>query len=251
MTRDKRNFLKYSDLVSLASLVKGLERLKSSVLPGVDYQISKAFTNETLAVLHKQLISQKYVPRPIKRVNIPTADGSKRPFAIASQRDKIIQAAILNHLEPIFENFFLVNSFGSRPKKNCHDALKEIKLNWQNINWVIDINIAKHFGKLQHPLLLTMLREYCDQPTTELISKFLKSGYIDISCLANSLERSSEGIPPSAIISPNLANLFFHKLDLFIVKKLLTKWNCDNFTIAELDFIKKPSFRGAKKVISQ
>jgi retron-type reverse transcriptase len=79
------------------------------------------------------LSSQKFKPSPTKRVLIPKADGGKRPLGIASQVDKIVQAALLLQLEPVGENIFFETSMGFRPKRGCHNALKQIKSRWQNV----------------------------------------------------------------------------------------------------------------------
>jgi retron-type reverse transcriptase len=93
-------------------------------------------------------------------------------LGIASQRDKVVQAAIFNKLEPVLENIFLDCSYGGRPNLNCHHALKSIKTKWRNVTWIIRIDVQKYFDTINHDLLLEILEEYCDQAIIELISKF-------------------------------------------------------------------------------
>lgn len=215
----------YNKIISLDSLKSGLERTKGSVTPGIDGQVKANITDEKLQGLHKELVSQRYKPKPSKRVYIPKPDGSKRPLGIASQRDKVVQAAILNHLEPVLEQVFLDCSFGFRKGKNCHNALKSIKTKWQSITWIIRMDISKFFDTVHHSILIKMVSQYCDQPTTELIAKMLKVGYIDMANLSDAVERARLGIPQGSLLSPLLANLYLHALDSYVSNNLLPKWN--------------------------
>jgi len=117
----------YRELISLENLKAGLNRTKSNVSPGIDGEIKSNITNNRLIKLHNELASQKYKPTPSKKVGIPRPDGGLRYLGISSQIDKVVQGALLNKLEPIFEPMFLDVSYGSRKGKNCHQALKQIK----------------------------------------------------------------------------------------------------------------------------
>lgn len=220
--------VKYPDVISIESLKAGLKRTKSNMFPGLDGQVKTNFTEEKILVLHKELVSQKYKPKPTKKINIIKSDGSKYSLGISSQKDKIVQSALLNHLEPILEQIFLDCSYGFRPKKNCHNALKEIKSKWQNITWFIKIDINNSFNKIHHQILIEKIKQFCDQATTELIIKLLNEGYIDIRKLANSVERVSEGIPQGSVLTPILINLYLHTLDCYIHNKLFPQWNLGN-----------------------
>lgn len=231
---DNKNFNKdkkiitYKNVISIENLNKGLERTKANVSPGLDGEVKANFTEKKIMKLHDSLKSQKFKPTPVKRINIPKLSGGTRPIGIASQKDKIVQAALLNILEPIFEKEFLDCSYGGRPNRNCHHTLKIIKTKWQNVTWIINIDIQKYFDTINHDLLLNMLTEYCDQVTIELIKKFLKCGYIDLYNNPDTLEKSDIGTPQGSIISPILSNLYLHLLDKFIVEDLLPQWNCGN-----------------------
>jgi retron-type reverse transcriptase len=108
-----KNKIKYNDLINLENLKKGLERTKNNVSPGLDGEIKSQITEKRLIKLHNELSSQKYKPTPSKRVGIPCPDGGTRYLGISSQIDNVVQGAILNKLEPIFEPLFLDVSFGS------------------------------------------------------------------------------------------------------------------------------------------
>jgi group II intron reverse transcriptase/maturase len=219
------NKISYQNIISLDNLKKGLARTKSNVSPGIDGEVKSNFTDKKLNTLFKELKSQRFKPTPVKRVNIPKPDGGTRPLGIASQKDKVVQAAILNLMEPVLENVFLDSSYGGRPNLNCHHALKHIKTKWQNVTWIINIDLQKYFDTINHDILLSMLEEYCDQATIELIRKFLKCGYIDFYNHPNKLEDSTIGTPQGSLISPILSNLFLHPFDCFVRNTLLKEWN--------------------------
>lgn len=217
--------ISYKEVISMENLNKGLEKTKGNVAPGLDGVVKSNISEKQIVALHKALKSQRYSPTPVKRIYVPKPDGGQRPLGLASQKDKIVQAAILILLEPVLEKVFLDVSYGCRPKRNCHWALKDIKSKWQNVTWVISIDIQKYFDTINHDLLLNMLAEYCDQATIELIRKFLKCGYIDLYRNPNKLEATEIGTPQGSLISPILSNLYLHLLDCFIVEQLLKEWN--------------------------
>lgn len=219
------NKITYNNIINIENLKNGLKKTKNNVAPGLDGEIKTNFTDKKLEILYKALKSQKFKPTPVKRVNIPKPDGGTRPLGMASQKDKVVQAAILLQLEPVLESIFLDCSYGGRPNKNCHHALKNIKSKWQNVTWIINIDIKKYFDTINHDLLLSMLKEYCDQATIELIGKFLKCCYIDFYNHPETLEKSEIGTPQGSLISPILSNLYLHHFDRFVVEQLLPEWN--------------------------
>jgi len=146
--KKKLNKISYQEIISFDNLKKGLARTKSNVSPGLDGLVKANFNEKKLESLEKDLKSQRFKPSPVKRVNIPKPDGGTRPLGIASQKDKVVQAAILNKLEPVLEDVFLDCSYGGRPKKNCHHALKHIKTKWQNVTWIINIDLQKNFSRV-------------------------------------------------------------------------------------------------------
>lgn len=225
----KINKTKYKDLISIENLKLGLARTKDGVSPGLDGEVKKTISEKRLVKLHKDLAAQSYKATPSKRVAIPKPGGGSRYLGLASQIDKVVQGALLNKFEPLFENIFLNASFGFRPNRGCHNALKEIKYGWKGVTWVINIDIEKCFDKINHVILLRKLENYCDQSTIELIRKLLKVGYVDIHNLADWQEYNVEGIPQGSLISPIFCNIFLHELDEYIVQELLPMYNRGKF----------------------
>jgi len=221
----KNNIIIYKDLISLENLKAGLIRTKNNVSPGLDGETKSDINENRLQKLFQELIAQKYQPTPSKKIGIPKPDGGIRYLGIASQIDKVVQAAILNKLEPILEDIFLRESFGFRPKLGCHNALKKIKYQWKAVNWVISIDIKKFFDRVHHEFLLKLLEKYCDQATIELIRKLLKVGYVDVHNLNDRTRYTTLGTPQGSLISPIFSNLYLHELDLFVVNELYPLFN--------------------------
>jgi RNA-directed DNA polymerase len=103
--------------------------------------------------------------------------------------------------------------------------LHEIKRKWQNVTWLINIDISKYFDTIHHKTLLDLAKPYCDQATLELTGKLLKANYVDLSNISDTIERRFMGTPSGSLISPMLANIYLHELDKFITNELLPKWN--------------------------
>ena len=231
--------IQYDDVISLENLKLGLARTKSNVSPGIDGEVKSDISEGRLQKLHKELKSQTFVATPSKRVAIPRADGGVRYLGIASQIDKVVQGALLCKLEPILEKVFNEKSFGSRPGRSCHSALRDIKYGWKGTTWIINVDISKCFDSLQHNRLLSLLKLFCDQATVELIRKFLKVGYVDIHNLNDRTEYSTVGTPQGSLISPILSNLYLHELDGYVMNELMKSFNNDNDGRINPDFRKR------------
>jgi RNA-directed DNA polymerase len=214
----------YQNIISMANLKKGLVQTKCKMSLNFYKNVKANFTDKKLESLARDLKSQRFKPSPVKSINILKSSGNgTRHLRLASQRDKIVQAAILNILEPIFESVFLDCSYGGRRNKNGHHVLKHIKTKWRNVTWFINIDFSKYFDFINYSILLSMLEKYCDQATIELIQKFIECGYIDFYKHPNIFEKSKTNYQ-SYIISATLFNLFFHPLDCFVRDSLFFKW---------------------------
>jgi group II intron reverse transcriptase/maturase len=231
----------YKDLISVESLKKGLVRTKTGVSPGLDGETKSQITDKRLEKLSVSLANQSYKPTPVKKVGIPKPDGGVRYLGITSQIDKVVQGAILECLEPILEPIFIDTSYGFRPNKGCHDALKRIKYHWKAVTWIISVDISKCFDKINHEILLRKLEDFCDQATVELIRKLLKAGYVDIHNFSGSSEQTDIGTPQGSLISPILCNLYLHELDIFVRDTLLPVYNRGEYRSNTPEYSKRKS----------
>ena len=139
----------------------------------------------------------------------------KRLLGIISQREKIVQKAILLVLESIFEPSFLKNSHGFRPNLGSHTAFKMVKREFHGVPWIIEGDISKCFDEIDHYILLRLLskRISCDK-TLSLINRGLKAGFIDLGTFI----KTKLGTPQGSILSPILCNIYLHELDLFLLQ---------------------------------
>ena len=182
---------------------------------GVDEEtfndVEKEGIDVYLAGLQLEMKERRYVPKPVRRVYIPKPNGKQRPLGIPTIRDRIVQTAFLLILEPIFEADFADSSYGFRPEKSAHDAVREIYkfLNWGCIE-VYDVDLEKYFDTVDHSKLMKLVaRRISDGEILRVIKLWLSSGYVE----DGQHRQSTQGTPQGGVISPLLANIYLNPVD--------------------------------------
>lgn len=181
---------------------------------GIDGQSIERFAANAegyLGELAQDLREGRYRPEPIRRVEIPKADGKTRPLGIPTVKDRIVQTAVKRVIEPIFEKEFLPMSYGFRPGRGGKDALREVdRLLKEGYTHVVDADLKGYFDSIPHAQLMARVEErISDGRLLELLASWLKQNIV------KGLERwtPTGGTPQGAVTSPMLANIYLHPLD--------------------------------------
>lgn len=178
---------------------------------GVDGQSIAQFEEDlsnNLYRLWNRLASGSYVPPPVRRVEIPKADGSTRPLGIPTVSDRIAQMVVRRHLEPILEPVFHDDSYGYRPGRSAHQALTVARQRCWRSDWVLDLDIKGFFDNIDHQLLMRALRRHTN---CKWVLLYIERWLVAPVCMPDGVQVArDQGTPQGAVVSPILANLFLH-----------------------------------------
>jgi RNA-directed DNA polymerase len=198
--------------VNLSRLWAAYVAINPKAATGVDQVTWDAYGQDLRANLEDLLArvhSGAYRARPSRRVYIPKPDGRQRPLGIAALEDKVLQRAVVEVLNAIYEEDFLGFSYGFRPGRSPHDALDALAagITMKKVNYVLDADISDFFSKLDHAWLEKFLEHrIADRRVLRLIQKWLSAGVIEDGSWSETLE----GAPQGASVSPLLANVYLH-----------------------------------------
>lgn len=209
----------YDRMLSKERLYKAFLKVKSAKgAAGVDGQTIEDFGGElqkNLDMLVKELRDKSYRPLPVKRAEIPKAGGGKRKLGIPSVRDRVVQQALLEILQPIYDPEFHPSSYGYRPGRSCHQAIAKAMMFIRDYErqWVVDMDLSKCFDTLDHDIIIKAFRKrVTDGSILKLLKMFLQSGVMT----EEGWQASTEGSPQGGVISPLIANVYLDAFDQFM-----------------------------------
>lgn len=198
-----------------ANLHQAWRRVKSNRgAPGIDglrIEDFPAYARDQWPAIRQSLSEGRYQPQPMRRVTIPKPDGGERALGIPTVVDRVIQQAIAQVMTPIFDPAFSESSYGFRPKRSAHGALKQVKADIQaGYRIAVDLDLAKFFDNVDHDILMARVaRRIGDKRLLALIGRYLRAGIL----IHDEIQPSELGTPQGGPLSPLLANILLDDLD--------------------------------------
>jgi group II intron reverse transcriptase/maturase len=225
-------------------LLRGcFERLRSDAAAGIDRVTKAEYARDleaNLTELVGRLHRMGYRPQAVRRRYIPKPGSTKeRPLGIPTLEDKLVQAGLVHILEQIYEQDFIDNSYGFRPGRSCHDALRTLRRTVEggSIHWIVEADIKGFFDNVSHEWMMKFLgHRIGDKRVLRMVKRFLKAGIVE----EGKFLTSKEGTPQGGVISPLLANIYLHYvLDLWFERRYRRSCSgvarliryCDDFVV--------------------
>ena len=210
-----------NQILERQNMIQALKRVEANKgSHGVDMmpvQTLRQHILENWDTIKSKILDGTYEPQPVRRVEIPKPDGGVRLLGIPTVTDRLIQQAIAQILSKVYDKSFSDNSFGFRPNRSCHDAVRKAKVYIkEGYRWVVDIDLEKFFDKVNHDrLMATLAKRIKDKMLLKLIRKYLQSGVMINGVVVD----TEEGTPQGGPLSPLLSNIVLDELDKELEKR--------------------------------
>ncbi|MEJ7644698.1 MAG: group II intron reverse transcriptase/maturase [Chryseolinea sp.] len=209
--------------ISYEMVAKAYQKVrKGGKSPGVDEESWAEFESKgverELYVIWNRMASGSYFPQAVKRIEIPKKDGSTRKLGIPTMRDRIAQEVVRDYMEKRIDIKFHEHSYGYRPTKSSHEALKQVRENISEKDWVVDMDISKFFDEIDHELMLKAVEAMMEEKWVLMYVKRWLEMKVQ-TANGELVEHQGKGTPQGGVISPLLANLYLHySLDQWLAK---------------------------------
>jgi len=224
--RPEARFFTLAHLIDVPALGRAYRKIRKDAAVGVDGVTKEDYGQDlegNLQDLHGRMKSKRYRHQPILRVHIPKDDGKTRPIGISALEDKIVQRAVAEVLEAVYEQDFLDCSYGFRRGRSPHDAVRTLNrvVNEGKVKWILETDVASFFDNIDRKMLMEMLRvRIADGSLLRLIGKCLHVGVLD----GAEYSTPTEGTAQGSSLSPLLGNIYLHHvLDLWFEREVLPR----------------------------
>ena len=222
-TEPEGRFHSLAHLLDVPALMRAYRRMRKDAAVGVDGVTKEQYGQDlegNLRGLHERLVSKRYRHQPIRRVHIPKDKGKTRPIGISAFEDKLVQDAVREVLEAIYEQDFLECSHGFRPGRRAHDAIRALDqiVHQGKVSWILEADIVSFFDSLDRAKLKELLQiRVADGSLMRLIGKCLHVGVLDGAAYAEPETGTAQG----SVLSPMLGNVYLHYvLDLWFEREV-------------------------------
>jgi RNA-directed DNA polymerase len=222
-TEPEGRFHSLAHLLDVPALMRAYRRMRKDAAVGVDGVTKEQYGQDlegNLRGLHERLVTKRYRHQPIRRVHIPKDKGKTRPIGISAFEDKLVQDAVREVLEAIYEQDFLECSHGFRPGRRAHDAIRALDriVHQGKVSWILEADIVSFFDSLDRTKLKELLQiRVADGSLMRLIGKCLHVGVLDGSAYAEPETGTAQG----SVLSPMLGNVYLHYvLDLWFEREV-------------------------------
>jgi RNA-directed DNA polymerase len=203
---------------NLKTALKRIEQNRGAAgVDGMAVEELRPYLKTHWSGLRERLLDGGYEPQPVRRVEIPKPDGGKRGLGIPTVLDRFIQQALLQVLTPLYEPGFSSSSYGFRPRRRAHDAVRAARGYIQaGYRWVVDLDLEKFFDRVNHDRLMARVaRRVKDKRVLRLIRRYLESGVM----IDGVVVETEEGTPQGGPLSPLLSNIYLDELDKELEKR--------------------------------
>ncbi len=198
-------------------------RNQGAMTTGATPETIDGMSLEKIDALIGALRFEQYRWTPVRRTYIPKSNGKRRPLGLPTWSDKLLQEVIRSMLEAYYEPHFSECSHGFRPGRGCHSALREVIQKGKGTKWFIEGDLCACFDKIDHMVLLNILREnFQDNRFIRLIQGLLKAGYLE----DWTFHATYSGVPQGGVVSPILMNVVLDRLDKYVERHLIPTYTC-------------------------
>lgn len=195
---------------------------KGAMTPGINDDTVDGMSVDKIDHIIEAIKAERYRWNPVRRTYKKKPNGKQRPLGIPTWSDKLLQEVIRFILEAYYDPQFSESSHGFRPQRGCHTALREIQKNWTGVKWIIEGDISQYFDTIDHQILIDILgKKIKDNRFIRLIQGLLDAGYLE----DWKYNKTYSGTPQGGVLSPLLANIYLHQLDIYVQATLIKTYD--------------------------